>query len=1071
MNKSLQKVLLKAGSVFLFILLIFNAQSSMAQDRIRIKGSVKDSVGALPGVGLAVAGTRIATSTDGNGNYSIEVPKTGVLIVTFVGYVTRRFEIKNMSVNAAGEHALNILLKPDDSALDEVAIIAFGTQKKSTLVGSITTINPKELKGPTSNLTQMLAGRLSGVIGFQRSGEPGADNANFYIRGLGSFGGGKTDPLILIDGMESNSNDLARLQPDDIAAFSLLKDASASAIYGSKGANGVILVTTKSGEVGATKFSFRAENSLSTNTANMNFADNITYMNLANEAVLTRKLDVDLPYSQAKIDRTASGTANPYLYPNNNWIDELIKDYTLVQRYNLNVSGGADKAQYYIAGTYNIDNGNMKVDKLNNFNSNIKLKTYGIRSNVNIKLTKSLEGIVRVAGRFDEYNGPIGGGGQAIYNSAVWANPVAFPAMYPAGYLPFVKHPLFGSAMIDGNGANGLYMNPYAKAVSGYQEYSKSNLQAQIELKQDLKMVLPGLRARLMSYTQRNSNFSLERSYQPFFYSATTTDGTDVVLNPLNDGTSASSVGPVGTEYLTYNEGDKTLNTTFYAEGAINYDHDFGKHAVSGMMITTMRHYLTGNAGSLQASLPQRNQGIAGRFTYGYDTKYLVDLNFAYNGSERFSAQNRYGFFPSIGLGWITSNEKFFKPLTSVITKLKFRGSYGRTGQDQIGAASDRFFYLSNVNMTDAGLGATFGDQLNYNRPGVSISRYANDQITWEKADQLNLGVDMTLFKTIELVIDAYQNKRFNILQQRSFIPSTMGLQASSSANVGKQENKGIDASVSYSKNFGKSAWVQLRGNFTYATSKITAYDEPTYPDNLAYLYRNGNSGTQEFGYIAERLFTDDIEVANSPSQAYLSGQRKVMGGDIKYRDMNNDGVIDQNDKVPIGYPTFPEIVYGFQMMIGFGSFDFNTFFQGSARSSFFINPRAISPFAFGGGGSQNGLLKEIAKDHWSEDNRNAYAFWPRLSNTFVDNSGSDGNKSTWWMRSGDFLRLKSAEIGYTPKREFLNKVGLKSLRVYVNGSNLFVTSKFKLWDPEMGGNGLGYPLQRVYTLGLNVGL
>jgi len=993
-------------------------------------------------------------------NTILDVPDdNAVLVFSMVGYITQEIPVK-------GKEVINVVLKNSNSSLDEVTIVGFGTQKKISVVSSITTIEPKELKGPTGNLTTMMSGRVAGMIAYQRSGEPGQDNANFFIRGLGSFGAGKVDPLILIDGMESTPTDLARLQADDIASFSVLKDATAAAVYGARGANGVVLVNTKSGKSGKTKFNFRAENSVSSNTRNFQFADNITYMNLANEAALTRNPLAVLPYSQNKIDRTIAGD-DSFLYPNNNWIDLLIKDNTLNQRYNMNVSGGGANARFYLAGTYNIDNGILKVDERNNFNSNIKLKNYSVRSNLNLNLTPSTEGIVRVYAQFDDYTGPVGGG-SAVFNAAMWSNPVMFPAVYPSNYLPYINHPLFGNAVRTGTSGTGLYVNPYANSVNGYSELNTSAIKAQVELKQNFGFLVPGLSARVMSFVDRYSTFGANREYNPFYYNVSIINGQPLI-SALNEG-GANSIGLAGTEYLGYSPALRNQNSRFYLEAAANYNRNFRKHAITGMLITLFSDYLNGNAGDLQASLPARNQGVSGRFTYGYDNKYLTEFNFGYNGSERFSSSQRFGFFPSIGLGYVISNESFFKPLLPVISNLKFRATYGLVGNDQIGASSDRFFYLSNVNMNDGGRGAVFGQDFTYSRPGVSISRYPNELISWERSKQINLGVNMQLFRSVDLVIDAFKQTRSSILMPRSFIPTTMGLQSAISANVGKAESRGIDGTISYNKSLGRSLYIQSRGNFTYAKSKILVYDEPVYEASLSHLYRAGNPVNQYYGYVAERLFVDDYEVENSPSQNFGgSGIYRTRGGDIKYRDINGDGVISSSDMVPLGHPTTPEIVYGFGGTVGFKGFDFSAFFQGVARTSLFINPDNITPFAFdrGNAGYQNGLLKVVADNHWSEENRNSYAFWPRLADSFVSNNTQP---SSWWMRDGSFLRLKNVEIGYTPSKKILDKIKVSNMRIYVNGSNFFSISKFKLWDPEMGGNGLNYPVQRVYNLGVNMG-
>jgi len=593
--------------------------------------------------------------------------------------------------------------------------------------------------------------------------------------------------------------------------------------------------------------------------------------------------------------------------------------------------------------------------------------------------------------------------------------------------------------------------------VSGFQQYNTSTLNVQLEIKQDFGFITEGLTARVMGYTQRYSYFDLSRQYHPFFYSASPVDskGEDYHLFLLNELTA--------TEYLDYSPGKKTVNTTTYMEAQVNYNRTFReKHAIGGLLVTILRNYLDGNANDLQSSLPFRNQGLSGRFTYGYDNRYLFETTFGYNGSERFAKNQRYGFFPSVGVAWNVSNEKFFEPIKSTVSNLKFRATYGLVGNDQIGDPKDRFFYLSNVNL-NSGSGGGFGTDYSYSRPGVSISRYPNERITWEKAQTINLGMDLTLFGSLNLSVEAYKQHRSNILMSRSYIPSTMGLAANIQANVGEAESKGVDITLDYKKTFG-NIWLQGRGTFTYATSKLLVNEEPDYGKDLSYLYKVGNSLGQNFGYIAERLFVDDEEVKNSPRQNF----GEVRGGDIKYRDINGDGQISTLDIVPLGLPKTPEILYGCMLSVGYKNFDLGGFFQGSARSSFWISPEKITPFVIGGesGNLQNGLLKAIADSHWSEDNRNMQAFWPRLSSNVNTNNTQVSN---WWMRNGSFLRLKTLELGYNFSGKSIRRLGIGSIRAYANGSNLFVKSSFKLWDPEQGDNGLGYPVQKVYNFGVNV--
>jgi TonB-linked SusC/RagA family outer membrane protein len=1030
-----RSILTAASSMFFY----------MSSPKRTVTGKVTSAADGKPleGATVNVKGTNRSTTTDAKGDFKIVVNDDDkVLVISFTGHITQEVAIE------AGD-VINIKLVPSDRKMEDVVVVAYGTQKKTTVVGSVTSIDPKELKGPTSNLTTMLAGKIAGLISFQRSGEPGQDNASFFIRGVGTFGAGKVDPLILIDGIESDPTALARLQPDDIAGFSILKDATATSLYGARGANGVILITTKTGHSGKLRFSVRLENSITSNTRNIGLADNISFMNMANEGVLTRNPLGALLYPQDKIDHTAKGD-NPLLYPSNDWIGQLIKSQANTQRANVNIDGGSEKTKYYLAMSYSLNNGNLKNNSLNGFNNNIKLQSYSILSNVTLSLTKTTEALVSLKGEFDDYNGPIGGGAQ-VYKNALWSNPVAFPAVYPSSLLPYVHHPLFGNAIMPGT-TNALYNNPYAESLSGFQTSNTSTLTAQLSLKQNLDAITEGLSARMMAYTARNASFSVTRQISPYYYTADALDGKLTTLSLINDGSNGNPF-PVPTEYLTYSPGANTVNTTTYGEAAINYSRVFNsKHSVGGMLIGTFRNYLTGNASSLQLSLPARNEGISGRVTYGYDNRYLLEYDFGYNGSERFAANHRFGFFPSIGGGWVVSNEKFFEHLQNTINSLKFRFTYGLVGNDQIGNSNDRFFYLSQVGLDGSSTG-NFGTYFGYSRPTVYINRYENRDITWEESRQTNLGLDMTLLQNLTVTVDAYHQSRSNILMVRSTIPTSMGLQAAISSNVGKATSQGIDVALDYNKNLSHSWWIQARGTFTYATSKVTFNEEPRYPANDRNLSHVGHSVNQMYGLVAERLFIDQAEVNNSPIQF-----GNILAGDIKYRDVNGDGKITTDDYVPLGLPAVPEILFGGGFSIGYKNFDISAFFQGSARSSFMIDAASITPF-----GNQNGLLKAVADDYWSEGHRNSYAFWPRLNNNFSENNDQP---SSWWLRDGAFMRLKSAEIGYNMSNAFLKKLHLTKTRLYLNGMNLLTFSAFKLWDPEMGSSGLGYPVQKTVNVG-----
>jgi len=1011
-----------------------------------ITGNVTDKENKpLPGATIIVLGTTRGVITGADGNYAIDVGPADKLVFSFVGMESRTIEVGNQAV-------INIQLEEKVDELDEVTVVAFGKQKKESVISSISTVKTSDLKVPSSNLTTALAGRVSGLISYQRSGEPGQDDASFFVRGVTSFSYAAS-PLILIDGVEMSSSDLARLQPDDIASFSIMKDAAATALYGARGANGVIMVTTKEGKEGKAQISIRYETSFSMPTKDVDLADPITYMKLNNEAVQTRDPLSPIPYSREKIEQTERG-ANPLVYPATDWYDILFKNYTVNHRVNFNVSGGGKVARYYIAGTLNQDNGILEMDKQNNFNSNIDLKRYLLRSNVNINITSTTKVAVRMQGTFDDYSGPLEGG-SSLYQKIMRTDPVLFPPYYPhTEETAHIRHILFG------NYDEGQYINPYADMVKGYKEYTKSKIFAQFELQQNLDFITEGLNIRGLFNTSRYSYFDVSRSYNPFYYTATGYDR-------YKDTYQLYSINPEsGTDYLSYNEGDKEVTSSTYGEFAVNYDRTFDIHGVSGMLVGTIREGRTANAGSLALSLPSRNMGVSGRLTYSYDSRYFTEFNFGYNGSERFAKEERFGFFPSAGFAWLASNEHFFGDrLKRIFTKLKLKATYGLVGNDAIGDANDRFFYLSEVDMNASDRAYTFGEDFGYTKNGIQISRYANELITWEKAKKLNLGLEVGLFDRVELMVDCYHERRENILMTRANIPPSMGLHVTPQANVGVAVGRGIDVSLDYNQSFQNGLWITGRANFTYATSEYKEYEEV---DNTEtpWLSHIGQKIGQQWGYVAERLFVDEFEVANSPEQTF----GEYAGGDIKYRDINNDGVISSLDQVPIGYPTQPEIIYGFGFSAGYKGFDFSCFFQGLARESFWIDATQTSPFAdtdgVSGTISKNALLQVYADNHWSQDTRNVYALWPRLSERIIENNTQ---RNTWFMRDGSFLRLKSLEVGYSIPRHLTESLKMTSLRVYVSGTNLLTWSNFDLWDPEMAGNGLGYPLQRVFNLGIQL--
>lgn len=1028
--------------------LILSTVAAVAQTKT-VKGVIyeEETGEPMPGATVSVEGSTRGVMTDLDGSFELTgVKPTDKLKFECLGKETQVLQVGTMT---------NFVVKLKNAAneLDEVTVVAFGKQRKESVIGSISTVDVKTLKVPSSNLTTALAGNVAGVIAYQRTGEPGQDNADFFVRGITTFGA-NTSPLILIDNIELTSTDLARLQPDDIESFSIMKDATATALYGARGANGVIFVTTKRGQEGPAKIFARVETSISAPTDVVELADPVTYMKSYNEAISTRDPLGELMYTYDKIEQTGKPGANRLIYPANDWYDMLFKDFATSYRANVSARGGGKVATYYVSGAYTEDTGVLKVDKRNSFNNNIDDKNYTLRSNVDINVTPTTKLAVRLTGNFRDYQGPLNGGSD-VYRQVMHSDPVLFPAYYPVDDEHVgIQHIMFG------NYEDGSYINPYANLVKGYKNYQRSQMIAAVQLEQDLKFITKGLSFMTLFNLTRLSEFTVNRQFNPYWYRLDRYDSYtgEYHVNRINEN---------GTDYLTYSESGKTVKNTMYSETRLNYNRSFGKHDVTGLLVFTASESLTANAGSLQLSLPSRNAGLSGRFTYGYDKRYFVEYNFGYNGSERFHKSHRWGFFPSAGLAWMMSNEKWFKPLTKVVSNLKLRYSYGLVGNDNIGSSSNRFYYLSEMSMNNSGLGASFGETRNVSYNGIGVVRYANEAITWEKSYKSNYALELGLFKKLDIIAEYFTEHRTDIFMQRADIPNTMGLQAAVYGNIGQARSKGIDIQADYKQAWASGLWASARANFTYSTGKYDVYEEPTYPES--YRQHAGRSIRQTWGYIAERLFIDDEDAANSPSQAAFGSQ--YGGGDIKYTDVNGDGVITNADMVPIGYPTSPEIIYGFGVSLGHKGFDFSVFFQGLGRESFWIDATSAYSTKYNKYGTapfvNNGqLLKAYSDSHWSEDNRDIYALYPRYS---AYENHNNTQVSTWWMRDGSFVRLKQMEFGYTLPQKLTNKIHIDNLRVYFQGNNLLCWSKFKLWDPELAGEGFNYPIQRTFNIGVNV--
>lgn len=1029
-----------------FIYLLLFPVSLLAQQK-QLTGRVveADTKEPLPGVTIMVDKSTRGVTTDVDGTFEIRVAPTDKLVFSFIGLESQTIEVKNNTF-------IEVILAPAASELDEVTVVAFGMQKKESVIASIETVQMSDLKISSSNLTGAFAGKIPGVISYQTTGEPGADNAQFFVRGVTTFGY-KSDPLILVDGFEASSTDLARIQPDDIESFSVLKDASATVLYGARGANGIIVVTTKSGKEGKVKVSARLDVNVATPTKMLELLDGVEYMQLYNQALVSRYDDLehgsnDIPtppwYSEEKIRATQRGE-NPMIYPNINWYDKLFKNGTINTKANVNLSGGGKMSTYFVAAGFDHETGLLKVDdqdNLNNYNSNININRFHLRSNVRFDLSKTTKLDTRIYGRFEKYNGPYTYA-SSIFRSVMDSNPVDFPAIWePDARNKSTRWTLFGNA-------DPMKQNPFAEMVRGYRENNENTFTVQGTLYQDLDFITPNLKMQLkVSANTMNFN-SGARRYSPVYYGleqydAFTNDYTLYNLTPNN------------VPYLGDTEAGRDGNTHFYFEGRLNWDKTWKDHTVTLMTVGIQEEKIltSGQGGSIYLTLPERNLGNSGRFSYDYDKRYFFEFAYGFNGSEKFYGKKRFGFFPSYGVGWIPSNEPFWgKDLKKAFGLLKFKFTYGKVGNDAIARREDRFFYLSQIEAGggDYQWGRIFSQTYN----GFNFKRYANLDISWEVANKYNLGVETGFLKNeaLKFQVDFFKDFRNNIYMRRENFPETAGFQTAIHGNVGKVESQGIDASLDFKHSFNNDFWLMSRANFTYATNKYLEKDEKNYRDE--YLKSIGYPINQTWGLVAERLFVDQEEIDNSPRQEF----GPYMRGDIKYLDVNGDGVINSNDRVPMGYPTVPEIQYGFGASAGYKNIDFSFFFQGNAHVSFYIDPEGIAPFV-----NRRNAPQIIARDSWSETNPNVHAFWPRLATYQINNNTQ---RSSWWLRDGGFMRLKTIEFGYNVP--FAKQLGMTSLRLYMTGENIFTVSPFKLWDPEMGGNGLSYPLNRRFNVGLQV--
>lgn len=989
-----------------------------------VTGTVVDAENGDPVIGatVVVKGQKDGVITDLDGNFTIAISGSKAqLEFSYIGYRKKTVDVGDLGV-------INVKMESDNQLLSEVVVVGAGTQKKVSVTGSITSVKGLELKAPSSSLTTSFAGKLAGVISMTSTGEPGAAS-EFYIRGVSTFGGRAT-PLILLDDVEISTADLNNIPAETIESFSILKDASATAIYGARGANGVMLITTKTGkENEKTRINVTVENSFNKPMNFPDFVNGATWMEMYNEAQLTRNPGATPKYSQLDIDNTRN-QVNPYIYPDVQWKDVIFKNMNMNQRANVNISGGGSKASYYMSLQANHDTGLLDTKKVYSYNNNINNWGYNFQNNISYKITSTTKIDLHMNAQIRNKKGP-NYSTSDLFAQMLYCNPINFPVTFPA--QPGDTHIRFGNAIWTGSSVR---TNPYAYMLSSFKEYNENTLNTSLKINQKLDFVTKGLSVQAMVNWKNWASSSYNRTIEPYYYGIK--GGSYNPSNPTDY--EIERLGTSGTDYLKTSDISKASDQTFYLDARVNYDRQFNLHHVTGMLMYMQREYRS-------SVLPERNQGFSGRFTYDYGQRYLVELNFGYNGTERLAKKERFEFFPAVSLGWVISNEKFFEPMTKYIDNLKIRGSYGLVGSDETGlsAGAQHFLYIDQVSLNN--IGFTTGVDMNYTLYGPLVTNYAVVNGGWERVKKLDIGIDLELFRQLTITADYFNEKRYNILLHREAWPESLGYYTAKPwSNKGKVDNWGIELSVNWRKEFTKDLYVDFRGNFTYTENKYVNLDEPVYP----YVWKTstGKPLSRTTGYIAQGLFSSQEEIDNSPTQNLGS---TVKPGDIKYRDVNGDGKIDGSDQVMISpYGTTPRIQYGLGMNVTYKKFDFGVFFNGSAKRTIMIS--GISPF----GQSDYNVMQFIADDYWPESNPNPNAKYPRLGLT-SSQTANNTVASTYWMRNGNFIRFKTLELGYK----------FKYGRVYLNGDNIAVFSPFKLWDPELSWN--AYPLQRTFNIGVQL--
>jgi TonB-linked SusC/RagA family outer membrane protein len=986
----------------------------------------------LPGATVVLKGSKNGATTDINGKFILEIPtEQDSIIVSFVGY-------KSRTVFVGSNRTMTIKLEPDadNQKLNEVQIVGFGTQKKTTMVGAVSSVSVKEVqKYSTPSLTNAIAGRLSGVITRQTSGEPGYDAAKIFIRGLVSQSGSNA-PLIIVDGAERELNSYwTNMNIQEIESFSVLKDATSTAVYGSRGANGVVLITTKKGAVGRPKVTFRTEAAIVTPFRLEDNIDGYEYASLINENRLNMKamagIDPNLPsvqpvYTAEQLEKFKDGS-DPYAYPNINWYDEVFRKRTKQLTNNLGVSGGSEAVRYYINLGYSLLEGIYKEDPNSKYETNTAIKQYNFRSNIDMNLTKKFTVALGLSGIIKGANFP-GPDKNSIFTQLKLYSPITSAKTLPDGSAP-------AGPNIDQR------INPYSLVTkTGYTKQYYTTLISNLSAKWDLASVTQGLSVSgLLTYDVVDITQNVRREFPATFrYNPFTKVYTPVQLP-----------SPLGLSLQ--NENYKTA----YGQFSIDYSRSFGKHNVSGTILGSRREYTNVNTGSSIDNLPQRRQHAVGRLTYNFDSRYSLEANAGYTGSENFLKGRRYGLFPSIGAAWIVSNERFWNK--NVVSTLKLRGSYGVVGNDQIG---QRFLFQSTFNLGAAGYSFGFPQVITEN--GRSENFIGNPNVTWETAYKTDLGTDLELLNgKITLTADLFHERRKGQLLRRQVVPAYVGYPSSiiPYANVGETENKGIDGSFQFRNTTKGGFYYSVNGTFTFAKNKITENDQP--PPQYPWQDFRGQPIGANLGYEAIGFFKDLADISSSPVQTF----GPVGPGDTKYRDVNGDNKIDVSDRVFIGkYGSEPQMVFGLGGTVAYKGFDMTVFFMGNGRRDFFFT-QGFTAFPFRSNEGEYNVMQMVYDQRWIPGADNTNAKFPAVRALSQNNSQS----STVFFRNGEYLRLRNAELGYTLPASVARKISMSSVRIFAQGTNLATWDRIKAIDPESDFGTGTYPVSRNFNFGLEV--